>query len=182
MRIANTNQAGDDRLNAELMRQYEGALRRFFGRRVRDATEVEDLVQEAFARLYESGDQRDLQRPVAYLFRIASNLIADRGRRLMRQPVQAELDSITERVGVAPDQEQGRMLADLQQALESALAQLSPRCREIFIMRRFHNRSTAEIATMLGITHRMVQKYMTRAMTHIYLSLEGAFGGAAIRD
>lgn len=167
------NGAQEDRSIAELMRHYEGALRRFFSRRVDSAEQVDDLVQEAFARMFESAEQRDVQYPVAYLFRIASNLLADRSRMQARRPVHAEFDEHSCSAAVAPDQEHSRNLADLRASLEMALAGLSPKCRDIFIMRRFHDLSTSEIARALGITDRMVQKHMTRAMTHIYLCLKG---------
>lgn len=163
----------EDWQNAELLRQYEGALRRFFGRRVRNAGEVDDLVQEAFARLIQSGDRTELQRPIAYLFRIASNLLADHARRRARQPVETELVPDELDAAIDPDQEHARHLADLQRALDQALAELSPRCRDIFVMHRFQHRSTAEIAIITGITRRAVQKQLTRALTHIYLHVHG---------
>ncbi len=78
--------AASGQIDAKLLRRYEGALRDFFGRRVYSRDEVDDLVQEAFARLIESGGRRDVEYPAAYLFRIASNLIHDRGRRRARSP------------------------------------------------------------------------------------------------
>ncbi|MNS33717.1 putative RNA polymerase sigma factor FecI [compost metagenome] len=155
-------------IDAALLRRYERALREFFGRRVYSRDEVDDLVQEAFARLIESGGRRDVQFPAAYLFRIASNLIHDRGRRRARGPVQEELDVDDAALAVAPDQENRRRLEDLRNTLNVVLDQLPPKCRDAFIMRRFKNMTTPEIAGALGISHRMVQKHMTRAMIAIH--------------
>lgn len=161
----------DGSIDAAMLRQYEGALRDFFGRRVRSREEVDDLVQEAFARLIASGNERDVQYPIAYLFRIASNLIHDHGRRRARRPGEQDLDSVGDELAVPPQQEDRRHLEDLRKRLDSVLASLSPKCRDVFIMRRFKNMTTPEIAGALGITHRMVQKHMARAMTSIYLEL-----------
>lgn len=161
----------DGGIDATMLRQYEGALRDFFGRRVRSRDEVDDLVQEAFARLIASGGERDVQYPIAYLFRIASNLIHDRGRQRARRPGEQELESAGEALAVAPQQEDRRHLEDLRARLGAVLADLSPKCRDVFIMRRFKNMTTPEIAGALGISHRMVQKHMTRAMTALYLEL-----------
>ena len=57
---------------------YRAALRAFVARRVDDPHEVDDLVQEACARLVASAREQTLDEPQAYLFRIAANLIADR--------------------------------------------------------------------------------------------------------
>lgn len=162
---------GDGGSEAELLRSYEGALRNFFGRRVASRDQVDDLVQEAFARLFSSREQRDVAYPVAYLFRIASNLLADHRRRQARGMHEIEIAPDDDRLAVAPDQEHARHLADLQQRLEAALALLPDRCREVFVMRRFRSMTTPAIADALGISHRMVQKHLTRAMTHIYLTV-----------
>ena len=153
------------------LRRYEGALRKYFGRRLRNAQEVDDLVQETFARLLASGQRDGVREPVAYLFRIASNLLADHGRRQARRPGQAEYDEETSAVPVAPTQEDARHLADLHKLLDQALAELSPTCRRVFVMRRFQDMGTAAIADQLVITSRMVQKHLARAMTHMFLRL-----------
>ena len=143
---------------------YRAALRAFVARRVDDAAEVEDLVQEACARLVASARERTVDEHRAYLFRIAANLIADRHRRALPVvPLSPEIDP-----PVRPAQEDRRRVADLQAALEAALDELSPRCREVFVMRRFDERGTGEIARALGISPRMVQKHLTHAVAHLY--------------
>ena len=143
---------------------YRAALRSFVARRIDDPHEVEDLVQEACARLVVSARGQTLDEPQAYLFRIAANLIADRHRRAtMVVPLGPENDP-----PVRAAQEDGRCVADLQAALEAALDELSPRCREVFVMRRFDERGTGDIARELRISPRMVQKHLTHAVAHLY--------------
>lgn len=143
---------------------YRAALRAFVSRRIVNPQEVDDLVQEACARLVDTARNRTLDQPQAYLFRIAANLITDSYRRPL--PV-VELAPDHD-APVAPTQEDSHRVRDLQHALDDALAELSPRCRLIFIMRRFEDRSTGDIAAELGISTRMVQKYMVVVMTHLY--------------
>jgi RNA polymerase sigma-70 factor (ECF subfamily) len=167
--VAEPKTARRDSGEAELLRSYEGALRSFFSRRMANRDEVDDLIQEAFARLLSSREERDLAYPFAYLFRIASNLLSDHYRRRARTLLNLEITPDDVRFAVAPDQEHACHLADLQERLAAALAVLPDRCRQVFVMRRFRNMSTPAIASELGISHRMVQKHLTRAMTHIYL-------------
>ena len=122
----------------------------------------EEQEQHAVHRLL-----RSLEEPQAYLFRIAANLIADRGRRgLVVVPLTDEMHP-----SIAPRQEERRRVVDLQQALEAALAELSPRARTIFVMRRFDEMGTGDIARALGISPRMVQKHLTHAVSHLYARL-----------
>ncbi len=154
-------EADDGRFDA-----YRAALRAFVARRVDDASEVEDLVQEACARLVASARERTVDEPQAYLFRIAANLIADRHRHRRALPVVPLGPEI--HPPVRPAQEDRRRVADLQTAREAALDELSPRCREVFVMRRFDERGTGEIARELGISPRMVQKHLNHAVAHLY--------------
>jgi RNA polymerase sigma factor (sigma-70 family) len=143
---------------------YRSALRAFVARRVADPHEVDDLVQEACARLIATAKLRSLDAPQAYLFRIAANLIADRGRAPPRTvPLLEE-----HHPAIHPSQEEGRRAADVRAALDAALAELSPRARQVFVMRRFDELDTHDIAHRLGISVRMVQKHLTCAVTHLY--------------
>ncbi|WP_414900520.1 RNA polymerase sigma factor [Sphingomonas flavalba] len=151
-------------IEAELLESSRAALRAFVARRVNDPTEAEDLVQEACVRLIQAGRTHPVERPQAYLFRIAANLIADRGRR--PAPTEPFDEALAPPVRAA--QEDGRTLDDLQHLLDAALAELSPSCRRVFVMRRFEELSTADIARQLRITPRMVQKHLVHAVAHLY--------------
>jgi len=146
---------------------YRAALSAFVARRVANPSEVEDLVQEACARLIARSSTHALDEPQAYLFRIAANLIADRHRRTTAMEVPIDGHDLP----VRAVQEDARRVEDLQAALEAALDELGAQCRKVFIMRRFDERSTGEIALELRISPRMVQKHLTRAVTHLYSRL-----------
>ena len=164
-----TNPAGhrpelNDLLDSAAFGAYRAALRAFVARRVHNRDEAEDLVQEACARLLDTARSRTVDEPQAYLFRIAANLIADRHRR--QTPLEAFDESMAP--AVRAEQEDERRYRDLQQSLENALAELPSKCRQVFIMRRFDERSTSAIALELRISPRMVQKYLVQAVTHLY--------------
>ncbi|GAA4775750.1 sigma-70 family RNA polymerase sigma factor [Stakelama sediminis] len=159
----------------EQIKLYLSALRKFVTRRIGDHDLVEDLVQESYLRLLARNRDNPVLEPQAYLFRIASNLLADLHRGAKRAPT-TDCDPENE-IPVRPTQEDARSRADLQHMFEAALAELSPKCRAVFLMRRFDDLDTGAVATRLGISHRMVQKYMTAAMTHLYARLGHHRGG-----
>src|SRR3569623_3233992 len=64
-----------------LNRRFRPALKAYFLRRIRHHGEAEDLTQEVLLRLAERGAAVAAERPDGYVFRIATNLLRDRGRR-----------------------------------------------------------------------------------------------------
>ncbi len=92
----------------ELIARYEGRLRAYVRRRVRDATTAEDLVQETFVGFLHSlpnfDDKRDLQ---TWLFTIASHKVTDHIRRTTRRPTLAGAgEADDELMGQTPDDKQ----------------------------------------------------------------------------
>jgi RNA polymerase sigma-70 factor (ECF subfamily) len=72
---------GLDRWFATEVLPHEGVLQRYLLRVWRNPSEVPDLMQEVYVRVYERArDQRPLQ-PKAFLFATARNLMTDHLRR-----------------------------------------------------------------------------------------------------
>ena len=61
----------------EDLENHRPALRRYLERRLRTRQGVEDLVQEAFLRVWVARQVRALRSPVAFLFTTAKNLVLD---------------------------------------------------------------------------------------------------------
>ena len=61
--------------------RYEAPLKGFFAKRVRNAADVDDLVQEVFVRLIGRGRGQPIERIEQYLFQTAANVLRDRNRR-----------------------------------------------------------------------------------------------------
>lgn len=154
---------------ATCMEAHESALRRYFARRVESVSEVDDLVQETFARMLAARRDDPVQSPLAYLFRIASNLLADRARGRIREKSVPLCEE--EIPPIPPTQEDWRRHQDLCIAYADALDELSSKCRLIFIMRRHDGLSTSQIARIKGISPRMVQKHLAHAMEHLHSRL-----------
>jgi len=68
----------------------------------------------------------------------------------------------------------GKQLID---ALEIAIGDLPPRCREVFVLHKLQEMSQDEVATQLGISRKMVGKHMERAMSAIRPIWSGAHAG-----
>src|SRR5580698_7602574 len=77
-------------------------LVRFFTVRLRSSAAAEDLVQDIYVRLSGIATPSEIQNPVAYLYRLGSNLMLDRlrGERRTAHRDGAWLDTQTTRIGV----------------------------------------------------------------------------------
>lgn len=144
------------------------ALARYFQRRVRDTSEVDDLVQEVFLRIVRRGAAGELEKLEGYVFKTAASVLTDRERRRkVRQasrhvPFEPEIHA-----GETPGPE--RMLIGLEtlEAVGVALLELSERTRRVFILRRIEGLSSPEIARRLGISPSGVEKHLLKAVRHI---------------
>ena len=125
----------------------------------RDA--AEDLLQMTFLRVVRTiPSYKHTGRFEAWLFRIAANLVRDRGRSLARQGRLQTLHSVspdganaaafrTRAVDAQPDEALARREAS--ERLQRGLVRLSVSEREIILLRHFSDLSFREIADLLNI-------------------------------
>jgi RNA polymerase sigma factor (sigma-70 family) len=152
----------------QTFKELEVRLRLFVAARVSNRGDVDDVVQESFLKFHSACRDQMILNPLGYLCRVALNVIIDQGRRRTPLTNSVDIDGVAEScLAMEASQEQGRRLADLERAYHAALAELSPRCAEVFLLRRRHDMATPDVAARLSITTRMVQKHMVTAMAHL---------------
>lgn len=156
-----------------LYRAEAPRLTRYFRRRIGEADEAPDLVQEAFARLAAFMAREGLANPAPYLQRIARNLLFERSRRRWRRMAAAHV-AIGEEddIAVPPAQDEALVHADLMARYEDAVQGLPDRTREAFLLHRLDELTYREIAERLGISIPTVQYHVGRALAHISTALE----------
>lgn len=150
-----------------LYREQAPRLLRFFSRRSA-GDDALDLVHETFERLARTGSAciRSLERPEAYLSRIATNLLRDRAKFAVRRS--AALHVPLDDVPLAGTDPHGQLEArDMINRLETAMQRLRPRTREIFMACRLDGYTYAEVAERTGMSVRGVRKQMSRAIAEI---------------
>ena len=158
--------------------QRRADLVRFFTVRLRSASAAEDLVQDIYVRLSGLDQPGEIQNPMAYLYRLGSNLMLDRlrGERRTAHRDGAWLDSQTTRVGVhevsaEPSAEAAVAARQRLAALTDALAELGPQTQRVFRMHKFEGLSHPEVAAALGISRSAVEKHMMAALKHLLARL-----------
>lgn len=161
----------DGQALAALMDRYWRPMVAFALDKMRNQDAAEDLVQEAFVRVWERRRQlRPHASPRAYLYRVLRNLITDdfRRRRLRdRFSFFASHEATTETPSPVALLEAG----ELATAAERAIAALPERRRDVFILAHLHGLSYREVAETLGITPRTVANHMTLALSQLRVAL-----------
>ena len=145
-------------------RRYDDLLR-FVRYRLRDPAAARDLAQEAFLRLLRRNREELIEKPEAYLFRIAANLAYEHRLHNQRHVNDANdwIESSVDR-SYAPEarvENQERI-----SRINKALAGLPPTPRAALLLQRRDGLTYEQIAERLGTTKHMVKKHLARAMTH----------------
>lgn len=147
-------------------RQYYEEIRRFIAFRL-PGSDSADLAQEVFVRLLSVEDSRAIQQPRSFLYRIASNLVLDQLRLGRNRAFHVTIDEVVEYL--VADIANPEIIACAQEEvaiLQKAIYQLPPRCRTVFLLHRFGQRSHGQIAEELGISVNMVEKHVMKAIAH----------------
>ncbi len=170
---------GDMNAFTELVQRYERPITNFCQRMVRSREDAEDITQESFVRVH-----RYLQRlrPEAkfstLLFGIARNLalnfIRDSGRRgrgvtfsLTDQDMQ---EKTLEDESLRPDR--SARLREIDSMIEAGMALLSPKHREVLILRELNGLDYSTIADIVKCRKGTVKSRIARAREQLRVHME----------
>ena len=143
----------------------EAMLMQYLRHNWRDQSDIEDLVQEVYVRVFEAARKEIPEKAKPFLFTTARNLLINRVRDRRVVPMEAALD--LDALGIAidtPSPDQGLMVRDELRRLREAIDSLPPRFRDVVVMRRIEDLSRAEVAQRLGISETTVSDYLTKGM------------------
>ncbi|QHN05352.1 RNA polymerase sigma factor [Granulicella sp. WH15] len=174
-----------NRFIAEALERDQPRLRSFIRRRVQDAEEAEDLLQDVFYELIEAYRlMKPMEQVTAWLFRVARNRITDLFRRqkpvVLGEPMDDEgeevsLESLLPSADAGPDAVYARnVLLDL---LEAALEELPESQREVFVAHEVQGRSFKEIAEETGVSVNTLLSRKRYAVLHLRERLRETYEG-----
>jgi RNA polymerase sigma-70 factor, ECF subfamily len=156
-------QQGDQAAFAEIYTRHHGAIYAYLYCRVHDVHTAEDLAGEVFLRLVEKIDAFTYRgRPIlAWLYTIARNLLID----YRRQQAKAGTVPLEERLAVgdaSPTAAAERNLS--QDCLLRSLQHLTEEQQRVILHKLLEDRSTAEVAALLGKSEGAVKALQHRAL------------------
>lgn len=161
--------AGDRRAFAALYDRHLDAVYRYAFYRLRADDEASDVTSMVFHRALVAMPRYQPRRPfLAFLYTIARNVIADQLRRA--RPTASFEDAIAHASDApGPDEVAGRL--DDARRLRAAIARLTPLQQDVIIFRFLEDRSTKEIAGLIGKRESTIRGIQMRALA----ALRGLF-------
>lgn len=144
---------------------WEPAIRAWLRRNRVVDLDVDDIVQETYARIVSLESFDAIQNPKQYCFQVAHSVVVDHVRR-------ARIVSIysvgnVEELGLAAPEADPEQTVNFREEIErvaSAIAALPARTRDVLMMRRLAGFNQRETAQRLSIAEKTVEKHMARGV------------------
>jgi RNA polymerase sigma-70 factor (ECF subfamily) len=177
--------AGDRALFEILMRRHNQQIYRAARAIVKDESEVEDVMQQAYINAYTHLEQFEERSQFStWLTRIAVNEAI--ARRQKRRTVLSMTENVDERSANAaemtssqPTPEHQAYARELQRVLEAAVDELPDSYRSVFMLRDIEGLSTSETGEGLGLGEEAVKTRLHRARAMIRRSVTSRIGAVA---
>lgn len=158
----------DDAVSAWFVREImplEPVLMRYLQHNWRNSSEIADLRQEIYARVFEAARERIPDQPKHFLLSCARNLLIDLVRRGQVVPIEAIAD--LDALGVAadaPEPDRAALARGELDRVKNALARLPARAREAVVLAYFEGLSGMEVAARMGVTKSTASKHLANGL------------------
>lgn len=147
--------------------EHRDELLAYLRKRLGHRETAADLAQETFFRMMKYRDATEIEDRRLMLFRIANNLINEYHRTRQRHHA-ADHYSYDEIEPLQAEQSTVEAIVDTRNAidilLKRTITELSPKCRLAFMLSRFDGLSYPQIADRMGVSVKMVEKHITKAL------------------
>jgi RNA polymerase sigma factor (sigma-70 family) len=144
---------------------HEAEVRAWLRRASVAPHEVDDIVQESYAKLSALEDFNHILNPRAYFFQTARSILYQQARRarIVRIDTVAELDSLNI-LDEGPNPEEAVSRFRELERLKVMIDTLPEKCRRVFVLRKIENMPQREIAQKLGISENTVETHINRGL------------------
>ena len=146
---------------------HEGRLRSQLRRYFSARADLEDVLQESYARVLtvSRAERQKMKSPVAFLFTIARNVCLD----LLRRKTVVSIDTLAELESLKVSDDRPGPYEELNSRqeldlLQQAIASLPERCREVMVLTKVQGKSLREVAATLAISESTVEKHIANGV------------------
>lgn len=130
-----------------------------------------DFVQEAFAKIWENCAKIDFLKAKTYLFTSVNNLFLNTVRHKKVVINYAKASPYMDRTNQSPEyllEEE-----EFKQKLQAVISDLSDSQREVFLLNRIEDKKYREIAELLDVSQKTVEKRMSAALKILREKMKG---------
>jgi len=148
----------------EIFEEWNTSLQRFLMSRGLSSDDAGDLVQDCFVRLWNNCEKVKKEQAGSYLFTLARNISIDHFR---KQKTKLKYKAQLSHENEVKDGQYMLEMAEFKNRLENAIESMPALSKEVFVMHRFDNLSYKEIAKVLNISIKAIEKRMHKALKHL---------------
>ncbi|MCG8573929.1 MAG: RNA polymerase sigma-70 factor [Flavobacteriales bacterium] len=159
------NNVCEENTYKELFSSLAGQLRNFLVFRGSEENQANDLVQDAFIKLWENCKKVVPEKAKSYLYTIATNAFKNEMAHLKVRLKYSQSNTNSNTTIETPEFKMEE--SEFKRKLENAIASLPVTQREVFLMNRIEKKKYAEIAELLGVSVKAVEKRMGKALKHL---------------
>ncbi len=167
-----------DAVSAWFLREIlplEAMLMHYLRQNWRNASDIPDLRQEVYARVFEAAREQIPENPKRFLFATARNLLINLVKHEQVVPMETFADfEAFDIPAEAPEPDAVAIEKQELRRVKAALAQLPPRTRQAIELTYFEGLSRIEIAKRMGVTKQTASKLITRGTLVLGNILYGA--------
>ncbi len=162
MEVAESENVCQEMVYERVFRSISPLLRNFLLYKFRDQEAAEDAVQEAFVTLWKNCKSVTEALAKAYLFKVGQNQML---KKVEKEKVHARyigLQAVSNEETAGPDFD--LEYQELNSKLQLAIEQLPDGQREVFLLNRIDGKTYGEMAELLGVSVKAIEKRMHKAL------------------
>lgn len=156
-----TKSVCEEKTYEEIYNTHSPTLRNFIYYKCGDLQQAEDIVQNAFIKLWNNCSNIIFQKSKSFLYTVAKNEFLNEVAHKKIQ-LQHQVHLVKDRTNITPEflLEEQEFLAKLKRVI----ADLPEKQREVFLLSRIDKKKYSEISEIVGITVKAVEKRMSLAL------------------
>ena len=140
---------------------YAKDIRRFLFYKTQDVDKAEDILQEVFIKLWENCSKVDYHKVKSYVYSIANNMFLNEKK---HEKVVLNFNNNNGKFDTNESPEYILLEKEFMEKLENTISALPEKQREVFLLNRIEKKKYKEIALLLDISVKAVEKRMHQAL------------------
>lgn len=164
------NSICEEKLFSSIYTKYSKSLHDFLYYKYGEHINPEDIVQDSFIKLWNHCNEVSINKAKSFLFTVANNSTLNN---LRHQKVILKYQKNSQKNYTNESPEFLMEETEYMQKYQKALSNLTDGQREVFLLNRIEGKKHKEIASLLGISAKAVEKRLYGALKKLRKDIEG---------